>query len=76
MAILKSIKRDTKTLSFRMPSELVVELEEAKTEAKNAGYTLDLTEQVERLVQSSIKQARLELAEQSAPQATPPASNL
>jgi hypothetical protein len=76
MAILKSIKRDTKTLSFRMPSELVVELEQAKTEAKNAGFTLDLTEQVERLVQSSIKQARLELAEQGAPQATPPASNL
>lgn len=62
MAILKSIKKDTKTLSFRMPAEVVRDLEAAKAEAKEAGFTLDLTEQVERLVAASIKQARAELA--------------
>jgi 3-hydroxyisobutyrate dehydrogenase-like beta-hydroxyacid dehydrogenase len=62
MAILKSIKKDTKTLSFRMPAEVVRDLEAAKAEAKEAGFTLDLTEQVERLVTASIKQARAELA--------------
>jgi len=72
MALLKSIKTHTKTISFRLPSELVSELETLRSDAKAQGLALDLTEQVERLVVSSIKQARAELAEASPARAPDP----
>lgn len=65
MALLKSIKNHTKTISFRLPAELVNDLDILRSDAKAQGLALDLTEQVERLVASSIKQARAELAEAS-----------
>ena len=65
MAILKSLKANTKTVSFRMPKVVAEELESVKDTAKAAGFALDLTEQVEKLIAASCKQARGELAEAS-----------
>ena len=65
MSILQSIKKHTKTLSFRLPAEVVADLETVKAEARDRGLALDLTEQVERLVSGAVKQARAELAEAS-----------
>lgn len=77
MPILKSIKNSTKTISFRLPAELVGELEALKSDAKAKGLQLDLTEQIERLVASSIKQARAELAEAiPAPETAAPANSV
>ena len=63
MAILKSIKANTKTVSFRMPTEVADELENVKAAAKAAGFSLDLSDQIEKLITASCKQARAELAE-------------
>jgi len=68
MPILKSLKANTKTVSFRLPADVAADYEAIKSEAKTAGFALDLTEQVERLIANSIKQARAELSE--APQAS------
>lgn len=65
MAILKSLKTNTKTVSFRMPKHVADELDSVKDLAKVAGFSLDLTEQVERLIATACKQARAELAESS-----------
>lgn len=75
MPILKSLKNSTKTISFRLPAELVGELEALKSDAKAQGLHLDLTEQIERLVATSIKQARAELAEAIPAPETPAPAN-
>jgi 3-hydroxyisobutyrate dehydrogenase-like beta-hydroxyacid dehydrogenase len=62
MAILKSLKTSTKTVSFRMPKHIADELDSVKDLAKVAGFSLDLTEQIERLITAACKQARAELA--------------
>lgn len=66
MAILRNIKQETKTVSFRLPAAVVQELEEVKKEAKEQGLLLDLTEQVEKLISGATKQARIELADAQA----------
>lgn len=68
MPILKSLKANTKTVSFRLPANVAADYEAAKAEAKTAGFALDLTEQIERLITVSVKQARVELFD--APQAS------
>lgn len=65
MPTLKPIKTQTKTISFRLPAELVADLEAVKADAKVKGLCLDLTDQIEKLVSSSIRQARAELIESS-----------
>lgn len=68
MPILQPLKKETKTVSFRMPAALANELEQVTKDAKAAGFGLDLRDQIERLIASSVKQARAEL-EGAAPQA-------
>lgn len=66
MAILKSIKSNTKTVSFRLPTVVADELEAVKAEAKQRGLALDLTEQAERMIASACRQARAELDDTAA----------
>lgn len=75
MPILKSLKNNTKTVSFRLPSELVNDLDAVKSDAKARGFQLDLTEQIEKLIATSIRQARAELGEPSAAPETPAPAN-
>jgi len=75
MPILKSLKNDTKTVSFRLPSELVNDLDAVKSDAKARGLQLDLTDQIEKLIATSIRQARAELGESSAAPETPAPAN-
>ena len=65
MPILKSLKANTKTVSFRLPANVAADYEAAKAEAKTAGFALDLTEQIERLITVSVKQARAQLSDAS-----------
>jgi hypothetical protein len=77
MAILKSLKANTKTVSFRLPAEVVADYEAAKAAAKAAGFALDLTDQVERLIAAAVRQARAELSDTSqASQSVVVANNL
>lgn len=69
MAILRPTKTNTKTVSFRLPAEIVDDFDTAKSEAKKAGFTFDLTDQIEKLITLSVKQARAELAGTQAPDA-------
>ena len=45
-----------------MPKHISDELDSVKDLAKAAGFSLDLTEQIERLITTACKQARAELA--------------
>ena len=63
MSILKSLKKDLKTLGFKLPSDLVTEYKTVQEKAKVFGLAYDLTEQIERLVAASNKAAAMEVQE-------------
>ncbi len=65
MALLKPTKISTKTVSFRLPSKIVDELDAVKLKAKEAGFALDLSDQVEKLIIAAVKQASAELSGES-----------
>ena len=67
MAILKPKSNGTKTVSFRLPADVIADLDAVKREALERGLTLDLSTTIERLVVSAIKQARAELDGIAAP---------
>lgn len=63
MALLKNIKFSTKTLKWKLENSVVDDFNRAVIEAKTAGFRLDITDQVEKLVIAATKQAREELDE-------------
>jgi hypothetical protein len=62
MALLKPQSVKNKTVSFRLPSQVVADLEAVKEEAAQRGFSIDITEQIERAIVALIKQARAELS--------------
>lgn len=67
MALLKPIaKSKTRTLSLRMPSPLLDELDAVRQKADAAGLTLDVGEIVQRALQAAVRTAQAELSATSA----------
>ena len=63
MAILKPKASDkTRTLSVRIPVDLINEIDAIKTEADNAGFVFDAADVVHKALAAAVRSARIELS--------------
>jgi hypothetical protein len=67
MALLKPKTIPTTTVTFRLPTHVVDELDAVKKAADERGLALDITFQVERAIVTLTKAARSELNAAAAP---------
>lgn len=64
MGIIKKIEKDDKkSLSFRLPAELVKRVKDVESKVKEAGFGFALADEVQRLVEREISKAEDELVE-------------
>ncbi len=61
MALLKPKLTNTKTLSYRLPGELVDAVETVRGQADAAGFVIDVGAAVERALTQLVREARAEL---------------
>lgn len=72
MALLKAkTKENTRTLSVRLPADLVGEIDRLKAEAADAGLVFDVPDVVARALTGAIRQGRIELASRAPLEASP-----